>query len=74
MSDPPSPPSRASRWRSPFAIFGAVGIVAAAGAIGEGLYYGGSSALSASSLGTVLGIVVAVAAFVVLGVWAPPNE
>ena len=63
-----------SRWRSPFAIFGAVAVAAAAGAIAEALYYATSPALSASSLGTTLGIVVAVGAFVIFGLWAPSND
>jgi hypothetical protein len=71
---PPAAP-RESGWRSPFVVFGVVAIVAAAGAIAEAMYYAASPALSAGSLGTTLGILVAVAAFVVIGIFvAPPND
>jgi hypothetical protein len=66
---------RGSRWTSPFAIFGYVALAAAAGAIAEAMYYATSPALSAASLPTTVGIVVAVAVFVIVGVFvAPPND
>ncbi|HTW40434.1 MAG TPA: hypothetical protein VMF04_06250 [Thermoplasmata archaeon] len=63
-----------SGWRTPFVVFGIVGVVAAAGAIWEALYYATSPALSSASLGTTLGIVIAVVAFVAVALWAPPND
>jgi tryptophan-rich sensory protein len=71
-----SPTATASdpKWRSPFAIFGLVAVLAAAGAIAEALYYATSPGLSAASLGTTLGIIVAVGAFLAVGLWAPPND
>jgi hypothetical protein len=69
----PSAPSE-SPWRSPFAIFGYAAIAAAALAIAEISYYSTTPALSSASLGTTLGIVAAVLAFVAFGWWGPSND
>jgi hypothetical protein len=69
-----APTPTGSRWSTPFAIFGYAMIAASALAIAEISYYSTTPALSASSLGTTLGIIVAVVAFVLFGLWAPPNE
>lgn len=61
-------------WASPFAIFGYVMIVASAWAVIEMSYYAGVSALGAETLGTIAGILIAIVAFLVIGVQAPPNE
>jgi hypothetical protein len=74
VGDPPPVTARGSRWTTPFAIFGYVAVAAAAGAIGEAMYYTTSPALSAASLPTTLGIVLAVVVFVVVGLLAPPND
>jgi hypothetical protein len=69
---PPNPPRRAEP--TPFAVFGAVAIVAAAGALAEMLYYSTTPALSAGTLGTLVGIVGALIAFFALGLRGPSNE
>jgi hypothetical protein len=69
----PSAPKESS-WSSPFAIFGFAMIAASALAIAEVSYYSTTPALSAASLGTTLGIVVGVVAFVLFGIWGPSNE
>jgi hypothetical protein len=66
--------SSESSWSSPFAIFGYAMVAASAMAIAEIAYYSTDPALSAASLGTTGGIVVAVIAFVLFGLWGAPNE
>jgi hypothetical protein len=63
-----------SAGTSPFAIFGFAMIAASAVAMAEILYYSTTPALSAASLGTTLGIVLAVIAFVAFGLWGPSND
>lgn len=63
-----------SPWASPFAVFGYVMILASVWAVFEMAYYAGVSALGAETLGTIAGVVIAVIAFLVIGVEAPPNE
>ena len=62
------------RWTSPFAVFGYVMIVASVWAVFEMSYYAGVSALAAETLGTIAGTVVAIIAFLVIGVQGAPNE
>lgn len=69
---PPEPSG--SVWASPFAIFGYAMAVASAYAVFDMSYYAGVPALSSATLGTISGVVVAVIAFLVIGVRAPPNE
>lgn len=61
-------------WASPFAIFGYVMSAASVWAVFEMSYYAGVSALGAETLGTISGIVIAVIAFLVIGIQGPPNE
>lgn len=68
------PPPSGSVWASPFAIFGYAMIVASAYAVFEMSYYAGVPALSGATLGTVAGVVIAIIAFLVLGVRAPEND
>lgn len=63
-----------ARGFTPFAAFGLVAIAAAVGAVWEMSYYAGNSALSEGTLGTTVGIVIALVAFFVWGSRAPPNE
>jgi hypothetical protein len=70
----PEPTARGSRGLSPFLAFGLVAIAAAVGAVWELAYYAGSSVLSPGTLGTTIGIVLALGAFFVWGSRAPPNE
>ncbi len=63
-----------SVWVGPFAIFGYVMIVASIWAVFEMSYYAGVSALGAETLGTIAGVVIAVIAFLVIGIEGPPNE
>jgi hypothetical protein len=58
----------------PFAIFGLVAILAAAGALLEMAYYSTAPALSGATLGTFFGICGALIAFFVWGHRAPRNE
>jgi ABC-type cobalamin transport system permease subunit len=68
------PPSRTGGRPSPFAIFGLAAALAAVGAVWEMSYFAGNSALSPGTLGTTIGIVIALVAFFVLGMRAAPNE
>lgn len=70
---PPPPVRRATRV-GPFAIFGLAAILAAAGALFEMSYYDGSPIASPSILGTTIGILLALIAFFVIGLRAPPND
>ena len=72
--DPDPQRPRGRRAISPFTVFGVVAAVAAAGAIWEMSYYAGTPSISASALGTTLGVVVATVIFFVLGARAAPNE
>ncbi len=72
-STPPPPARRATRV-GPFAIFGLAAILAAAGAVFEMSYYDGSPIASTSVLGTTIGILLALVAFFVIGLKAPPND
>lgn len=76
MNGTEGPPvtSEGRRWASPFAIFGYVMILASAYAVFEMSYYAGASALGAETLGTILGVLVAIVAFLVIGISAPVNE
>jgi hypothetical protein len=73
MSGEPESPGPAARV-GPFAAFGAVAIVAAAGALFEMEYFTANPALSGATLGTVIGICGALVGFFVWGLTAPPNE
>jgi len=66
--------ARPSRGFSPFLAFGLVAIAAAVGAVWELAYYAGSSVFAPGTLGTTVGIVLALGAFFVWGSRAPPNE
>jgi hypothetical protein len=70
----PELPRTASRGFTPFLAFGLVAIAAAVGAVWELAYYAGSSVFAAGTLGTTVGIVLALGAFFVWGSRAPPNE
>jgi hypothetical protein len=70
----PEPTARAPQGFTPFLAFGLVAIAAAVGAVWEMAYYAGSSVLSPGTLGTTIGIVVALGAFFAWGSRAPPNE
>ncbi len=76
MTDPAPTlaPASTSRGLSPFTAFGLVAIAAAVGAVYEMSYYAGDSALSPGTLGTTVGIVIALVGFFVWGLRAPPNE
>lgn len=63
-----------ARRITPFLAFSLVAAAAAIGAVFEESYYATNSALSPGVLGTTVGIVLALLAFFVLGVRAPPNE
>jgi hypothetical protein len=71
-----APPRRPVRALSvgPFAAFGMVAALAIGGAVWEMSYYATSSALTAASLGTTLGIVVAAIVFFLIALFAPSNE
>jgi len=73
MSSAPPGPAPGGRM-TPFAIFGLVAIVGAAGALFELLYYTTTPALGEATLGTFVGICGALVAFFVWGLRAPPNE
>jgi hypothetical protein len=68
------PAPSGSVWASPFAIFGYVMIVASVWAVFEMAYYAGVSALGAETLGTISGVIIAVIAFLVIGIEGPANE
>jgi hypothetical protein len=74
MTDASSPPSASPRALGPFVVFGVAALIAAIAAVVELSYYAGNSALAPSALGTTLGIVIAVGAFFVWGLRAPPND
>ncbi len=71
---PAHPPRRSRGHLSPFTIFGLAAILAAAGALFEMSYYDGSPIGSSAVFGTTLGILLALIAFFVIGLRAPPNE
>lgn len=73
MTDLPAPDLPAARI-GPFAAFGAVAVVGAAGALLEMAYYAGSPVLGAAALGTFVGICGALVVFFVIGLAAPRNE
>ncbi len=74
MSGDGTTPPPAARGLTPFVAFGLVAIAAAVGAVYEMSYYAGNSALSPGTLGTTVGIVLALGGFFVWGLRAPPNE
>jgi hypothetical protein len=67
---PPSP----RRSIGPFAVFGAVAVIAALGAVFEISYWVGTPATAPSVLGTAVGIGAALVGFFVWGLRAPANE
>ncbi|HTP56378.1 MAG TPA: hypothetical protein VML53_06955 [Thermoplasmata archaeon] len=68
----PEPP--AERGTPPFVWFGVAVVVGAAWALFMGLSYYNVPTFTASALPTIGGVAVAVAAFLAIGAWAPPNE
>ena len=72
--EPRANPPAGSPWSTPFAVFGYALLVACSFALYEMAYYAGEPALASATIGTVGGIVVAVIAFFVIGLSAPPNE
>ena len=62
------------RGLTPFAWFGIALIVGAAWAIYMGLAYYNVPTFTTAALPTVAGVTVAVVAFVIIGLWAPPND
>ena len=75
MTDATPAPSTPPSWGiPPFFAFGLVAIAAAIGAIWEMSYYAGNSALSPGTLGTTIGIGIALVAFFLWGLRAPANE
>ena len=75
MTEEPSPgPTTSSRSVTPFTVFGIVAALAVGGAMWEMLYYATTPALEGASIGTTLGIAVAVIVFFVVAIFAPPNE
>ncbi len=74
MTEPGAPSARSRGRGGPFLVFGVAALLAAIAAAFELSYYAGNAALSPSILGTFVGILVAVAAFFVWGLRAPPNE
>jgi hypothetical protein len=69
-----APTSARGRGIGPFAVFGAVAVVAGAGAVYEISYWVGVSALSAGVIGTAGAIAVALVAFFVWGLSGPAND
>lgn len=67
-------PATGSAWTSPFAVFAYVMILASGWAVFEMAYYAGVSALAAETVGTITGSVIAIIAFLVIGMASPPNE
>ncbi|HTW76329.1 MAG TPA: hypothetical protein VMG14_00990 [Thermoplasmata archaeon] len=67
-------PSPRPRFGTPFLVFGVAAMLAAVGALIELVYYSGNSALSPGTLGTTIGLVIAVVAFFAWGILAPANE
>jgi hypothetical protein len=65
---------RRARAIGPFAVFGAVAVLAAIGAVFEISYWVGTPATAPSVLGTALGIGAALVGFFVWGLRAPANE
>jgi len=59
---------------TPFAWFGAALLVGTAWALLMGLEYDNTPTFTTAALPTILGVAVAVAAFVLIGWRAPPNE
>jgi hypothetical protein len=74
MTEDAPTPATVGRGPTPFAVFGLAAILAAVGAVWEMSYFAGNSALSPGTLGTTIGIVLALVAFFVWGWRAPPNE
>ena len=64
----------AGRGLSPFQWFGVAVIVGAAWATFMGLAYYNLPTFTSGALPTVGGVALAVAAFLLIGWWAPPNE
>jgi len=67
-------PASTRRSVGPFAVFGAVAVFAAVGAVFEISYWVGVSATSPSVIGTALGIGAALVGFFAWGLWAPAND
>jgi hypothetical protein len=66
-------PVRREGW-GPFAIFGIALVVAAVFALYEGFAYSPTLNFSAAALPTLIGVIAAVVAVLLIGSRAPPNE
>jgi len=64
----------AERGITPFVWFGVAIIVGAIYALFMGLSYYNTPTFTTAALPTISGVAIAVVAFLVIGVWAPPNE
>ena len=69
-----APAATRERGLTPFAWFGLAIIAGAADALFAGLEYYNTPTFTAAALPTIAGVAVAVVAFLVIGLWAPPNE
>ena len=63
-----------ARGTTPFVWFGVAVIVGAAWALFMGLSYYNVPTFTTGALPTIGGVAIAVAAFLAIGAWAPPNE
>jgi hypothetical protein len=63
-----------ARGVTPFVWFGVAIAVGAAYALFMGLSYYNTPTFTTAALPTIAGVAVAVAAFLAIGAWAPPNE
>ncbi|HTT25674.1 MAG TPA: hypothetical protein VMH90_01755 [Thermoplasmata archaeon] len=71
MSDAPG---AAERGLTPFAWFGIAILLGTAWALFMGLAYYNVPTFTTAALPTIAGVAIAVACFLGLGWWAPPNE
>ena len=62
------------RGVTPFAWFGVAVIVGAAYALFMGLSYYNVPTFTTAALPTIGGVAIAVVAFLIIGLWAPPND
>ena len=75
MGEPLTAPATArKRGLTPFAWFGIAILAGATYAIFAGLEYYNVLTFTTAALPTIAGVAVAIVAFLIIGLWAPPNE